>query len=688
MTSLFRIVAALAVLCFPGAAISQVSTAPTPRVSQPGVATGPDPRPPTAAEVARSPARTEAATAGAPSETVPPVPAAPRKEVRSAMTDGNARDAVEKAYGACSNPSACAAAVRKASALFDVNSKGLTAAVPVANCNNPASPCFASYWRRQGVDLKALADASGNSQDLRRVTKRSQNVAGEEILVAVVGGLQTFLVDRAKGEALNYAVAQLKGKLCTKYSSYLPTTCALLSEKDLELDDATLLSFKRTLQDDFALLPLVIFQQLPPAKNADEAALRLFTLSGLNTLVAVATSSLPPKSIPARWVQENKDGYAKLTMKLTCELGGRAMPGACWALLMPELGKAAVDLGGDWAPENVAVAIEQAAISFCQTYGPLGKQENGACLLTDPDQFETVLSNFQELGLATARFAELQQSIDRLAKQGTPPAEIAARLLPEYAGAFELWGAAFKKVLPAGEALDANVKRVAVALRAIDAAAARDYPTFVATVADAVRPGQPFADVIPLPTQVIEGLSFGARLAIAKTPADAKKVFEDAAAPLGSYKVKYDRETYTFTVNAFVGPFVGGGLRFKSEARTKSTLAFRPLSAPLGIDWTAPSWKLAHVGLMLSVIDPFAAGTIDSNSKAAELDWGAIFTPGLFLRVGIGGSPFTVLVGGAAQPLAKSSDTCTTSNGATPCWKGQLQFGGAVAIDVPLVVLH
>jgi hypothetical protein len=180
-----------------------------------------------------------------------------------------------------------------------------------------------------------------------------------------------------------------------------------------------------------------------------------------------------------------------------------------------------------------------------------------------------------------------------------------------------------------------------------------------------------------------------ARLAAAKTSDDAKKVFEDEAAPLGSYKVKYDREGVTVAVNAFVGPFAGYGGNFQRRNEDKAGFVTRPLSAPVGVDFTFLSWKYNHLGLMAAIIDPFAIGTVTSDSKAADFDWGAMLTPGLFARWGVGGSPFTLLGGIVYQPLARSSDTCTPEMGtAGPCWKGALQVGGAVAVDIPLLVLH
>jgi hypothetical protein len=220
------------------------------------------------------------------------------------------------------------------------------------------------------------------------------------------------------------------------------------------------------------------------------------------------------------------------------------------------------------------------------------------------------------------------------------------------------------------------------------AVASREYSELLAAIAEAFEAGQPFEKVKPS-SQAMAAIGFVVRLASARKPEDAKKLFEEEAAPLGTYKVKYDREGVTIAVNAFVGPFVARGKQFSVKDDTHYGLVVRPLSAPIGLDFTLASGKYCHFGLHGAVIDPFGVGTIDPEGEATELDWGAIVTPSLFARFGIGGSPFTVLGGVVWQPLAKSGESCANAAGASvPCWKGSLQFGGALAVDVPLLVLH
>jgi hypothetical protein len=693
MISLPRVAIALAVLCSTPALQAQPKPrlTPAPTTAGGGIATS--------AGIPATPAITPPPTGSNGPVRVPSAVDDAQAIVKRALAtcvalDCAALDKSEAAKECRARKNSCDAALKNVKPMpgaveaTTVTPAERAASAPASDCTNPSSPCFASYWRRRGIDLDELAKG-GKSQDLERLQQRSTETAGSEIIFAALGGLQTFLTDRAKAEAVDYTVGQLKGRLCAKYSSYLPATCELLNQADLDLDEATLLRLRRALLADFQGLPVVLIDALPKPADANDAASRLVIKSGMTALIELATKGLPPKSLPQLWAELDRAGYGALT-KLDCQLGTTAMPGACWALLLPELGQAAVAMGKvEWSPENVAQAMENGAIGFCHAYGPAAKQQDGACLLESPTQLETVLASFKALASAAARFATLEKSVDSLAAQGIPPLEIAARMLPEFADAFEKLGAVFDSIRPAAKGIDQVVfDRVGVSLRAMGAVAARDYATFVAIIAAAVKPGQPL-DGVKLPADIAKWLDFAARLAAAKSPADAKKAFEDAAAPLGSYKVKYDREQWTVAVNAFIGPFVGYGARIKSRTDTQGDLAFRPLSAPLGLDLSAPSSTNAHVGLMLSVIDPFAAGTIDSASKAEDFDWGAVFTPGLFVRVGLFGSPFTVLGGAVYQPFAKSKDECTNAGGnADRCWKGQLQLGGALAIDVPLLVLH
>jgi hypothetical protein len=567
----------------------------------------------------------------------------------------------------------------------------------VDDCSNPTSSCYHSFWLRNGVDVESVARADvAEAEDLRHSLGMSQDTAGgPELLLTTIGGLQSFLAERAKTEAIKYSVEQFKERLC-KENDYLENSCKLLGspDLDLDLDEATMVRFKQALLSDMAQLPLKLLNIYHPATTDDERAWRVFLDGAIRTTVTVVKDKLPPVQFPGKWAEANRAGIVKAGLEPSCSINGEnPMPSSCWGLLLPELGAAAAQVvhGGEKPdPVEVAEIIESAAQEYCKAYGPKEEKEHGRCILGAPDKYEGLKRSFETLAEASVQFAKLQKTANDLAEHGASSSEVAQRLLPNLADVLMAWNDAIQGLeVPTSETVGTALSRTAVVLRCTAAAVERDYTAVIAYLSEAFEEGQPFAGA-HLPPKLTHSLGFAARLAAAKGPEDAKKVFEEEAEPLGTYKIKYDRGRTTIAVNAFVGSFVGYGWRLKTQSSTDAgSLAARPLSAPLGIDFSFPSGKYAHFGLLIELIDPFAIGTVDSNSKAEEFDWGAVLTPGLFVRLGVGGSPFTILAGGTWQPLAESSDSCARSDGSSvPCWKGALQLGGAVAVDIPILILR
>ncbi len=583
------------------------------------------------------------------------------------------------------------------------------------DCQDPTSACYPSYYRRHHIDPAALAKACdaddacrAQAPDLDLKLGQARETGGQAVIFAAVGGLQSFLEERAKAEALDYTVDQLKGRLCTPdYSKYLVTSCQLLSAEDLTLDEATLVRLKQALLADLNQLPKLLVAALPPTTDANQLTIRIFGQSGAESILDLAQGRIGVGELPASWADKDAQAYRTANFTLSCSMTdlSKPMPLGCWVLLLPELGRAAAALRPAPTAEGIARVIEAAAQPFCQKYGAPAQANDGACLLgvgtesplAHIEQLDKVKAaatklindSMRALVLASLRFGQLAKQIEKLVEQGTPLSEVMARELPDLADAFDAWNAALAGALPKVASADKqSLATISVVLHASGAVAARDYSALLATVAAALEPGQPLA-ALKLPPKVMASLGFAARLASAKKPEDAKKVFEEEAAPLGTYKVKYDRETWTLAINAFVGPFVGhGAWHGANTGKDKSGFVTRPLSAPIGLDLTFLSWKSVHIGAMATFIDPFAVGTIGSDAKAEDFDWGAMLTPGGLVRVGVGRSPFTLIGAVTGQPLAHSKDTCGLGTSAGPCWKGAWQVGGAIAIDVPLLLLH
>ncbi|MFO0570970.1 MAG: hypothetical protein U0263_35375 [Polyangiaceae bacterium] len=479
------------------------------------------------------------------------------------------------------------------------------------------------------------------------------------------------MVDRAKSEATTYAVEELGARLCAKEDtkknsaqenflrSLFPTSCGVLQAKGFELTESSLLRLRKALVADLTLMPgrlLDEWKALNKSLSPEQLAGWVLARSAADVAALVVLGRLAVPEIPRKWAEETEKQYLKLAeqQRLQCSLKNDKFAPACAGLLAPELSVAVLDVaqGPSQTPEQIAAAIERAAQKFCKVYGPPADRENGACLLVP--EYQKWRDTFTQLAKAGERLIKLRQVVDKLTSEGTPPAEIARRVLPDVAAALD----GIVDLLP-GTAQKA-AKVTTMALHAAAATLDRDYAQAISILLESTSDQQELAG-IQLPAPAVRALEFAARLATAKDRDDAKKAIEDEALPLGSYKVKYDRSEVTIAVNAFVGAFAGYQTQFRRHDDGKAGFAARPLSAPLGVDFTLMSSKYWHFGVLAAVIDPFAAGTVDDTGKAQELDWGALLTPGVHFRVGVGGSPFTLLGGVTWQPLTRSPDDCETS---------------------------
>lgn len=146
-------------------------------------------------------------------------------------------------------------------------------------------------------------------------------------------------------------------------------------------------------------------------------------------------------------------------------------------------------------------------------------------------------------------------------------------------------------------------------------------------------------------------------LASAKDVASARQAIDSAAAPLGGWRQK--REGFTSSLTGLVG--FGAHAEF---AVKRSANAFTiGMHAPVGLDFNGPIGKDHTFGLYVSVIDVGQLLTVPLTSSArdeggAEIEATAndevelvqVLSPGLYLRWGIGDSPFSLAGGVSYAP--------------------------------------
>ncbi|HEX6765665.1 MAG TPA: hypothetical protein VF103_09315, partial [Polyangiaceae bacterium] len=179
----------------------------------------------------------------------------------------NVGKAIEEACKGCTDKNECSSVAQ--SYCDTIKKEKAAGAAPSDDCEDPTSACYASYWRRRGIDPDELLKGKNpNKHDLELALARAeQTSAGPELLLVAIGGLQSFLEERAKAEALDYAIEQLEGRLCNdRYRTYLAATCKLLEGSDVNLDQATLVRLQKAVVKDLARLPKSLIRSLPPSE--------------------------------------------------------------------------------------------------------------------------------------------------------------------------------------------------------------------------------------------------------------------------------------------------------------------------------------------------------------------------------------------------------------------------------------
>lgn len=192
-------------------------------------------------------------------------------------------------------------------------------------------------------------------------------------------------------------------------------------------------------------------------------------------------------------------------------------------------------------------------------------------------------------------------------------------------------------------------------------------------------------------------------IASAKSSKDVASAFEAAAAPVGSYKVKFERPT--IALNAFVGAFVGEERIQKGNVKDASpTFA---MFAPVGVHLSYPTFRGVgpQIGAMLSVLD---LGTLtqqrfddelkDENEKdvgttekTANVSLTQVFSPGAYVTVAIANrnlrTPITLGFGASFVPNLRAV-TLEDELGTVQDTASVLRWGGFVAFDLTLLPLN
>ncbi len=184
--------------------------------------------------------------------------------------------------------------------------------------------------------------------------------------------------------------------------------------------------------------------------------------------------------------------------------------------------------------------------------------------------------------------------------------------------------------------------------------------------------------------------TFMANLVEAENPEQAKKAIAAVALPPGSYTIKRESR-FSVALNGYLGVF-GGSERIEAVPTKKwNNWA---ITAPVGfsLSWgnicpkAMRPWSL---GLFVPIVDLGAVAsyrfgntddTENTTEEAPSIQLKHLIAPGLFVEIGIGGTPLSFGLGGQFGPSLRKIENKTSNVGDT-----YYRLGATLKVDIPLL---
>lgn len=578
--------------------------------------------------------------------------------------------------------------------------------------------------------LPAVADlhaACGRSE-------RAFGIAGATtLLLPLIYGTGDFLQERARDELLSFAVDRLGRDFCApeargggpaiRGAALFPASCADLFPDGIN-GDANIESiqsgrFQRVIAGELLGVPLRLLSPSGiPASGPDEERI---------WIIAHALGAAIRDAVAAK--QPTVEFLAGLEPRMFQALGDRAPHGCvgkgsapasvpCALLLVFSVASRAgealsPDERGDLrdgAPDGAAW-IDGAAAHFCRRYGGDPAAVDATCLAggsgpLDPALWARMRAMVDASASLSNALADVQTAHEAAIRGGRPPYEAAleaatgvTRAIDDFTGraveiAETMCGGAAPGLVEARRALDP----AADLLQAATAAARRDFRAVAAGLRAVLSAKAVSARLDP---SFKRGLAFVLDIAEARTRDDVKRVIADSAAPLGSYRAKYQARRTLVALNGFVGSFAGAAAPLwrsgdHGRYRDPGPFSAQALAAPLGIDVSFPAIPCGpageqanHLGVAILLVDPLAIRVAEAPAAAdTRVDFRGVLAPSVFLRWGILRSPVVLMVGARVQPLLTSIEQACGASSDQPCWRAPVSVLGGLAVDVPILPIH
>jgi len=490
----------------------------------------------------------------------------------------------------------------------------------------------------------------------------------------IINGLAQFVMDRAKAEALLYLTDQLKATLCRdRGDRYLKNFCTTFEALDANIrlysmgafiKTATLEDLKRlpelaaadaSCTDPKAAAPMAVVRLSLAVYREERGGRKLLEL--VSNLHGVKLECDTPAQV--QFDLDAKEPHA--VGSLDCTAATNVVYEASRfidAVTRQE--------GWEGVPTNAESPVLLAQmLGTLYTWEQLRAADGAKTVFKDAD-----LAGFSTVTAQTIKF--LVDLRDALAPPVVPPPapptpeERLAHHINIITGALlyllELGSAVGLKPDPAWPTLIATLTDLAQRLsKPEDPAAMMMAATTLLARIPKLLPAS-FSTKLKLPPGVQKGLPLLVELANAKSSDEVAKTLEAAAAPVGSYRVKYEKPT--IAINALLGP----ALSYESLQSQGTESAVFSVFAPVGVHLTYPLSKWFHVGGFLSILDIGAVVSprlknevevmqpdMSTETVLAEtrVTFAQVLSPGMFLTLGLGNSPVVFGFGPSMVPALR-----------------------------------
>jgi hypothetical protein len=511
-------------------------------------------------------------------------------------------------------------------------------------------------------------------------------------------GLGDYLTAIARKELVDYALERFGKDFCENGSKFagsvlFPITCSAVfpNGTNKPADTSVILAGKLPglLKQDVEKLPAtVVVHALDSSADDDLKKLLNAVLGDLINQVSTAPDVLT-------LLQKLRDDGRAAHIKPSCVFtpAGQPLPECAVALFLEVAGAAKESLvvNGNVTPISLQTWLETGATNFCVNYGPAGATDGSCVYGASPEFWDQLTAWTNSVVALYKQLFDTAQALSKAIAAGRFDSETHPIANSEISDGFRAF---FNASLDAYEFLnqsDATWKKGTnkdkLARSGVDMVAAAIGKDSAAVLAD-------LNDIVANPivgskldANVVRSVAFVAAMAQAKTRDEARQVIEDAAAPLGTYKAKFAADTTM--INGYVGFFgverTPLSKRASDPAYTKlDASVYRPLSAPVGVEFSYRLSENWHGGVAIIALDPLAIKVVDQGGTY-RTDFKDVLMPGLLGHVSIFDAPLDLVAGAVVQPTARSAETCNDNHA---CWRAPISLMVGLVVDAPLLQLH